>query len=132
VPSLDDERFEAYLKQFRPLAPEALPTKAPERATRRSFIFAVYAGVAACVLAVALSLYFAAKARHSRDGANTATMDRNVTQQPLTVRRANALLAQSPSLKDALDGLAFHSQSTQLRNGELSALSVLSEEKNKL
>ena len=133
MPSPDDEQFEHYLKRFRPLDPEALPTKVPERATRRSFIFAVWAGAAAWVLVVALSPHFPVKAPHSGDGADKATTDGKVTtQEPLTLRRANALLAESPSVKNALDGLAFHSQPTPLRNGALSALNVLSEEKNKL
>ena len=132
MPSLDDEQFERYLKQFRPSAPEALPVNAPERATRRSFILA-WAGGAACVLAVALSVHFPATAPHSGDRADNAAADRKVTtQEPLTLGRANALLAESPSVKNALDGLAFHSQPAQLRSGELSALNVLSKEKSKL
>jgi hypothetical protein len=35
VPTLDDERFEAYLKQFRPCLPEPLPAVEPPQRARR-------------------------------------------------------------------------------------------------
>ena len=53
-------------------------------------------------------------------------------QEPLTIASANALLAQAPSVKAAVDQIAFSSQSTQVPKGQHSALAVLSEEKIKL
>ena len=37
MPTLDDERFEAYLKQFRPLLPEPLPAVELSRGARHTF-----------------------------------------------------------------------------------------------
>jgi hypothetical protein len=133
VPTLDDEQFERYLKQFRPLDPEPLAAKARARVTRRPSTFVWAGAFASLIVAVALAVHFRAKPTPSLDGANRATaVEKVMTWEPLTVGNANALLAESSSVKAALDGVAFHSQSTQLRKGERSALDVLSKEKTKL
>ena len=133
MPTLDDKQFGRYLKQFRPLDADPLPAKAPARVTWRPSIFVLAGAFASVIVAVALAVHFRAKPSHSPDGANLATaVEKATTWEPLTVRNANALLAESPSVKAALDGVAFHSQSTQLRKGERSVLDVLSKEKTKL
>jgi len=133
VPSLDDEQFERYLKQFRPLDPEPLPAKARTQVTPRPSIFVWAGAFASVIFAVALAVHFRAKPTYLPHGANRATVvEKAATWEPLTVRHANALLAESPSVKAALDGVAFHSQSAQLPKGERSALDVLSKEKTKL
>src|SRR5208282_962452 len=48
-----DEKFEAYLKQFRPLAPQPLPVESHVHAPRRWLVFAL-ATAAAAVVAVAV------------------------------------------------------------------------------
>jgi len=133
VPTRDDEQFERYLKQFRPLDPEPLPAKARAGVTRRPSIFVWAGAFASVIVAVALAVHFRANPTPATDGANRATrVEKATTWEPLTVRNANALLAESPSVKAALDGVAFHSQSTPLRKGERSALDVLRKEKTKL
>ena len=52
----DDEQFERYLKQFRPLAPDALPT-VKHRSSRRTFVLAAWAAVAAVAIIALLILY---------------------------------------------------------------------------
>ena len=51
---------------------------------------------------------------------------------PLTIRSANAWLAQAPTVKAGIDLLAFSSQNTPFKNGKQSAIAVLSKEKIKL
>ena len=41
MPTLDDERFEAYLKRFRPLVPEPLPAVEPSLRARRAVALGV-------------------------------------------------------------------------------------------
>jgi hypothetical protein len=50
--------------------------------------------------------------------------------QPLTIRKANALVAHAPSLQAAMDLMAFHPQSAVTPKNQQSALFVLSKEKN--
>jgi hypothetical protein len=132
VPIPDDERFEAYLRQFRPLAPESLPTGLGH-ASRRRFVIAAGGTAAAAVLILML-------ARHIRSNptavsvavSNASAAGELVPSQPLTMRSANALLAAAPSFKTAVDAMAFHSQTIPLPEGQRSAVSVLSKEKIKL
>jgi len=58
VPTLDDDRFEAYLKQFRPCVPEPLPGVEPRQRARRMFILGAWAAAAVVVLVLgALTLH---------------------------------------------------------------------------
>lgn len=130
----DDERFEVYLKRFRPLAPEPLQIERHGRATRRSFVLAAWAAAAAATLIVAVL------ALHSRTGRTDSTQaiesavgtEQLVNAQPLTMRSANALLARAPSFKAAVDEIALPPQATPLSKDKHSALAVLSKEKTKL
>ena len=131
MPIPDEERFEHYLKQFRPLAPEPLHAETPARTIRRPFVLAVWATAAAAVLIVAvLALYF----RTGRPQAieKVAGTEQLVNAQPLTIRSANALLASSSSFKAAVDEMAFEPKATPLSKEKHSALAVLSKEKTKL
>jgi hypothetical protein len=134
VPIPDDERFERYLKQFRPLPPESLQSEKHERATRRPFVFAAWAVAAAAVLVAAvLTMHPRPKPTRSPDGTESlAGVEQLINPQPLTIGSANALLAHAPSLKAAVDLVAFRSHATQLPKGTRSALAVLSEENTKL
>jgi hypothetical protein len=135
TPDLDDERddrFEAYLKQFHPLAVEPLQVEKSSRATRRSFVLAVLS-------AAAVILLIAIFAMHSRIGrtddtkavASSVDAERLANTQPLTMRSANALLATAPSFEAAIDEMAFPPQTTPLPKDQHSALDVLSKEKIK-
>ena len=125
-----DERFEAHLKQFRPLAPQPLPVRAGVR--RRWFVLAAWAAAAAAMIA------FAALAFHARPGRivppveSFAIADPLAKPQPLTIRSANALLATAPSFKSAIDGMAFPPKPAPLPADKHSALAELSKEKIKL
>ncbi|PYV24716.1 MAG: hypothetical protein DMG24_10715 [Acidobacteria bacterium] len=134
MPTPDDERFEHYLKQFRPLAPESLQSEKHGRAARRPFVFAAWAAAAATVLVVALlTMHPLHKPTHSADGTASLARDEQLANaQSLTIGSANALLAHAPSFKAAVDLVAFQRQAAQLPKGTHSALAVLSKEKNKL
>lgn len=130
----DDEQFEHYLKQFRPLDPERLPTEKYARVSRRRFVFAAWAAAAAAVLAVVLltTLRRPKPAHLAHDTSTLVSAEQLTSRLPLTIGTANALLAQSPSVKATLDQMAFQPQSTQIPKGKHSALAVLSKENTKL
>lgn len=136
MPIPEDEKFEKYLKQFRPVQPDSIPRfqHLDERRSWRPRI--VWAAVAAMVLivgAVVLSVH----PRHPgvvalRVNNKTAFANGDVPPEPLTIRSANAWLAQAPSFKAGIDTLAFRSQNQKIQQGEQSAIAVLSKEKIKL
>jgi hypothetical protein len=133
VPILDDEQFERYLKQFRPVVPEPLPASSRQPAPRLPFGFAAWAVAAAAIIIAAVLIFrFWPRAVPQVDTAILTAAEQPANQQPLTLATANALLANSPSPKAAFDQLAFHSQSTQLPKDKQSALAVLSQDNNKL
>jgi hypothetical protein len=128
-----EDRFEAYLKQFHPLAGEPLQLQMPRRATRRSLTLAAWAAAAAVIL-IALMLVSHPRRGHtlSSGGPKSSAAGELADSQPLTIGSANALLTHAPSVKEALDRVPFHSPSPQLPKGTQSALAVLSENKDKL
>jgi hypothetical protein len=132
VPIRDDEQFEKYLKQFHPVAPEALPVKEQVRARRRPLLFAAWASMAAILFAVIVSVFLhqpphrPREVRTSRPGAEELN-----NPQPLTIAKANALLSEAPSFKAAVDNMAFHPESKSISEGRYSALALLSEEETR-
>src|SRR6516225_9351710 len=91
VPTADDERFETYLKQFRPLVPDALPINNREHAFPRYGVIAIW-GAAAVIILGTVSFRIV----HSRGSAgarNPELVGVNMPMHPLTMRDANALLA---------------------------------------
>jgi hypothetical protein len=125
----DDEKFEQFLRQFRPRAPQPLPIEKQERASKLRFVFVGSAAVAAVILAVALIVYFQP---NTADNTKDLAVKPLTDPQELTIGSANALLAQKPSLKAVVDEMAFKSQSTPPSKGMQSALAVLSKENIKL
>jgi hypothetical protein len=132
VPIRDDEQFEKYLKQFRPVAPDVLQVKKQVRA-RRPLLFAAWAAVVAAILVAAMVSLFLHWPPHrpgevinSRPGVEELN-----DPQPLTIAKANALLAEAPSFKAAVDNMAFQSESKPISEGRYSALALLSEEETK-
>jgi hypothetical protein len=129
----DDERFENFLKQFRPRAPRPLTVEKPVLISRRPFTFLAWAAAAVLLVGALLVIDRHTGQIHLHDtAANPAAVDGPIDFGPLTVRSANALLARMPDDRAALNDLAFHSQTIPLSNGRQSALAVLSEEKIKL
>ena len=134
MPIPDDEQFENYLKEFRPLDPEPLPTGKNARVTRGRFVFAAWAAVAATVLAVVLltTLRHPKPPQLAHDTSALLRAEQLTNRLPLTIGTANALLAQSPSVKATFDQMAFQPQSTQMPKGKHSVFAVLSKENTKL
>jgi hypothetical protein len=126
----EDERFETYLKQFRPVVPDALPVGEVRQSLRPRFGRLALAGgsIAAIVILGAASFYL--HNRPLKEEPNHVNME--PPAMPLTVRGANTLLANAPSYKAALNELAFPANSAPVPKEKLSALAVLSKEKTKL
>jgi len=128
VPGPDDERFEQYLKAFQPIAPQPLPIERSGRA-----MMAALAGAAAVLVVAAVMLRSRPEPNQSSQReSNPPAVEQLTNSQPLTIRTANAMLAQAPSAKAAIDSAAWHSQKTPLPQGKRSALAELSKEKTKL
>lgn len=132
MPDSEDERFESYLKQFRPLEADALPAQETRPAPRRHFVFAIYAaGIVMALVIVAVTAFRVPNPRGSGEPKQSAAVNR-LGPTPLTMQRANALLAKAPSVKAAMDELAFPAASSAVPKDKQSALAVLSKEKIKL
>ena len=135
--NLDDQQFEARLKEFRPLAAEPLPVERSIPARRGKFV------LVACAAAIVLAVVAAVIARQRTNQFTTIQRKVQVVDvkvkvvdvveaHPLTIRSANELLASAPSVKSALDELALRSRPKQLPRGTQSALAVLGKEDFKL
>lgn len=132
MPIPDDERLEAYLKQFRPLAPEPLPALEPRHRARGRFVLWAGAAATVAILAGAATIH-THRERSSVVGTASSPAPNGLTDsQPLTMRSANALMVKAPSFKALVDDLAFRSTAIPLPKGKLSAVAVLSKEKSKL
>ena len=127
-----DQKFEAHLRQFRPVAPQTLPVDSHLHAPRRWLVLAAWAAVAATVVAVAVLTFHTPPSRIAPPVENTATVGQLANPQSLTIGSANALLATAPSFKDALDRIAFPPKPAPLPADKHSALAELSKEKIKL
>lgn len=133
----DDEKFEKFLRQFRPRAPEPLLIEPLEHVGKRRMTFAVWAAAVAAMVVLAVVMF---TIKHGfQEAGSPATVQNSAggveqitSQPPLTIASANAVLAQAPSVKAAVDQIAFKPESTRLPKGKYSALAVLSEEKIKL
>ena len=130
----DDEQFERYLKQFQPVVPEPLMIKAQVKA-RRPLVVAAWAAVAAILpaLIVSVLLHRPAQPPGSTGEASTKRpgMEEFSNPQPLTIARANALLAKAPSFNAAVDDLAFQPESKPVSEGRYSLVALLSKEETK-
>ena len=133
VPIPDDERFERYLRRFRPVAAEPLPIERRARAIWRWWVFALPAAATlALLVASVLGIHFRRRSAQSPSAKNMVGIEQVTNTRPLTLGRASDLLAHAPSFKAALDGLAFQRQRSQLSEGTRSALASLSKEDIKL
>jgi hypothetical protein len=129
-----EDRFEAYLKQFRPLPAEPLQNETPRRAIRHSLTLAAWAAAVASVILIASLLVLPTRIGHTPSSVGQRDLEsreRLADSDPLTIGSANALLTNAPSIEQALDRVPFHSPSLQLPKGKHSALAVLSEYKVK-
>src|ERR1700746_1190956 len=105
----NDELFEHYLKEFRPLA-AGKPLEVEKRAEKARLRLAWGAWAAACVASLVLALLLFSHRPNPTEppggsGSFEGTSER-ASSQPLTIGRANALLENAPSLKEAVDRLS--------------------------
>ena len=135
----DDKQFELYLKRFRPLAPDALPSERPRHSgSRRTLMQAACAVAAVVALAAFAATVFPriTQTRSSHVAEQSEEHTRNAEPllytPPLTIGTANALLSTAPSFETALDEIAVPSQRIPLPKGKHSALAVLGKEETKL
>ena len=133
MPIPDDEQFERYLRQFKPLAADPLPVARRRRAVARFWLYFVPAAAAIAVVVVLLfTLRGRTKPVIAPQAKGSVGTQELATSQPLTLRQANELLAHAPSFSAALDNVAFQRQRRKLPQGSLSALAALSKEDIKL
>lgn len=128
----DDQQFEEYLKQFRPLAPETLQIGSHGRTTRRRVVFAACAAAAALLIASVILKWPPSRLTDLVEGTRSLTeIEQTTNSQPLTIGSVNDLLAHAPSIKVAVDLVAFQPRTPQLPKGTQSVLALLSKENTK-
>jgi hypothetical protein len=129
---LDDERFEIYLKRFRPLMPDAPLVNESRPAPRRHLVFAI--GIAGAVAMVILGIASLRIFNHPVviDSDRSGSLQRLGPTPPLTMHDANALLAKAPSYKALMNELALRPNSSTPSEKKQSAFAVLGKEKIKL
>lgn len=131
MPDLDNERFEKYLKQFRPLVADDLPVEI-RPSPRRHPALAVWAmGAVAMVIFVVTGLRIL-NHRDPHKANDSVSIQLHAPTPPLTIRHANNLLATAPSYKAVMNELAFPPKSSSISKDKQSALAVLGKEKIKL
>jgi hypothetical protein len=116
VPTPNDEEFELYLKEFRPVAPAPLPVVGKPR---RPFWMALGLAAAAAAVLVVVTLFGIRPERVGTPASNP---------QLLTIADANQLLANAPSFKTAVDEIAFASRGASFPEGTRSVIDVLGQE----
>jgi hypothetical protein len=133
MPVPDNERFEHYLRQFRPIAAEPLPLPRPRTITRRWHWFA-FAAAATTVLLVTTIVLF--KTRSNPAPSHNAPIakyaEQLVNAPRLTSRSTSGDLEHARTFEDALDSIAFTRQRISLAKGTQSALAALGKEDFKL
>lgn len=131
MPNPDDDRLEAYMKQFRPLPAAPLPLNVPATRVRKPkhLGITVWALAMAAILILGVYLlrpraqYVTESERHS------IVHPSQYSAQPLTLGVANELLLNSPSFEAALASLESDSRAAvRIPKGKESALAVLSQE----
>ncbi|HSB74759.1 MAG TPA: hypothetical protein VLC12_03865 [Terriglobales bacterium] len=131
MPIPEEERFESYLKEFRPVAPPRLPVEPPALPWRHWVLFAAPAAAAILLLAVAFSLHTRPDGSAKAIPGGQVPAERLQVGAPLTLGSANSRLASGPSVRTVLDEMSFPSTATPPK-GKASALAVLSKEKIRL
>lgn len=130
----DDKQFEAYLRTFRPLDAGPFEIEASGRAIHSWVVLTPWAAVAAAILTTAfLTFHSLQELTHSIESSEKAADEGQIAfPLPQSLGSANALLAQAPSVKAALDQLSFHSPFIRLPKGKKSAIAVLSKDTDQL
>jgi hypothetical protein len=132
MPISDDEKFEGYLKEFRPVAAGPLQTEQNRVAAWRPVMVAAWISAFAAVVVLALLLSHRYKTTQPTENkADQAGIIQPAKPEALTLGRANSLLAHAESYKSAIDQVSSRSQNVG-QEGKTSALAVLGKENNKL
>lgn len=128
-----DDQFEAYLKRFQPLIPEALPAHDHTRMVRR---LPRLAGWIAALAVMTIVGVLAWRVQRPQVAVPVVTNLESSSVRPpmglLTQQNTNEWLARAPSFKTAVDDLGFRPETGSIQQGKQSAVAVLSEEKVKL
>jgi hypothetical protein len=128
VPIDDDEQFERYLRQFRPLSATRMQFENLETGWRRTL--PVWAAVAAVALVAWLMLHPRGQQSNRKNALTPrAGVVYIANSQPLTIQSADALLTRAPSFEAAIDALAAPSHVTSF-DGKQSAFDALSKDPN--
>ncbi len=131
MPTLDDERFKAYLKQFHPLIPDALPSNKRAPALPSYRVFAIWsAGVATAIILGVIGFRMIPNRVSAPSSPESVSV--HAPMEPLTMRDANSMLATAPSYQAALEEMAFHRHRSTVPKDKQSAVEVLAKEKIKL
>ena len=122
-----DDQFEAYLRKFRPVVPDPLPTVEYSRESRRSWKLAVSILAVASMVLVGV---FLLKVRTPQTMvpviSQVVSGEAGPPSGPLTQQKANEWLARASSFTTAVDDLAFRNQTNSIQPGKQSAVAVLS------
>ena len=129
MPVPDEERFEAYLREFRPLAAE--PMRGSVVARQDRWLVAGACAVAAAAALAVLGLYPWRAGSRSHTARPSLAHELPRAPEALTMGTANAVLTKSASFGAAIDALVFPLAATYPKSPN-SALAVLSKEENKL
>ena len=129
MPMSEDERFESYLRNFRPLPPSPRPRRRARGKVRR-FLISTVSAAAGILIAALLGFHFRARQARSPTSENVQKVSSIPMAGPLTAGRANAVLFRNSSVQAGLDQMAFPMRSNPLSAGEVSALELLGEEKH--
>lgn len=126
----NDERFELYLKEFRPLPPAPLPLDVPVQTARKPRHLGITVwGLSLAAILIFVVFLFRPPVHHPMKSGGKSTVPREpYSTQPLTLRAANDLLLSSPSFKAAFDSLESNSGAPPIPKGKESALAVLRQE----
>ena len=116
----DDDKFEQFLKQFRPSVAQPLPIDGQERTPEIKWLLVL--AIVAIVTLASVGVFLKPKESTSNVGHTVMPIAHSTGPQPLTLGAAKALLDQSPSIKAALDREAFRSAPIQFSGGAQSAL----------
>lgn len=128
MPIPDDEQFEGYLREFRPLTADPLLPERRRGRSRRVFVFVAFGGLCAgAILLALLAVRHIPASNRSKTGGGVQTSALKLaSQQPLTIGRADVLIARARSFQAAVDQVSFEPSAAPQSDDEESAFSVLS------
>lgn len=131
MPNLDDDRLEAYMKQFRPLPAAPFPLNLPVATVRRPKHLGITIWALAMAAILILGVYLLRPRAHYviESERHSIVHPSQYSAQPLTLGVANKLLVNSSSFEAALASLESDSRAAvRIPKGKESALAVLSQE----